>query len=492
MAANTAEVKSAVASDATTPAWLAEMRSLVGKRGVTFIGPDPVNVTMIRHWCAAMGDRNPIYADTHLAEQSGRESLIAPPAMLQVWTMPGYGMAPPAGDPAAAFHALADAHGLSGIVATNCEQEYLRELRVGDIVKLTKVIDSVSDEKKTALGGGVFLTTRFEFTDGNDKPVARMLHRVLRFKPASTMAGASAPVAASQEVALRPRANQTQDIAFYFQAARQHRLEIQRCVQCQRLRHPPTAGCPHCGCLEWDAVTSTGRGSLFSFTTVYAPVVAPFKPPYVVGLVALEEGVRVVTEIVDVTPDEVKIGMELDLGFTAYDAELVLPVFRPRAALASVMEGRGGAVEHKLPATVRPEQFAVGDRLSILQIPISRTQIVATAIATRDYQEVHHDPDIARQRGSQDVFVNILTTTGLVGRDATDSFGPAARLRNLAIKLGATAYPGDTLTLQGHVLRKSEAGDGTCDVVIAVRGTVEKGDHVTGEVTLSLPARSLK
>ena len=475
------------------PSWLVEMKSLIGRRGPTFQGPDPVNPAMIRHWCAAMGDRNPVYTDDALAAQSSRGGVIAPPAMLQTWVMPGYGVAPPAGDPTAEFHRLADAQGYSSIVATNCEQTYRRELRLGDRIHLTKTIEAVSDEKRTALGAGLFLTTRFEFTDARGEPVADMLHRVLKFKPgiAAPATRVAAP-AASAPAPLRPRPNQTQDTAFYFEAAREHRLKIQRCIGCGRLRHPPTAGCAHCGSLQWDTVQSTGRGVLFTFTTVHAPEVAPFKTPYVVGLVELEEGVRVVTELVEVEPDAVAIGMPLELGFMRYDAELVLPVFRPRAGLSSVMQGSERAIgwpgvgPATLPASRHPEAVATGARLFALDIPITRSFIVAAAIATRDYQDVHHDPDIARQRGSLDVFVNILTTTGLVGRYVTDAFGPEARLRKLAIKLGATAYPGDTLAFRGSVVDKRVASDGACDLVVRVVGTVGRGEHVTGEVTLFL------
>lgn len=83
-----------------------------------------------------------------------------------------------------------------------------------------------------------------------------------------------------------------------------------------------------------------------------------------------------------------------------------------------------------------------GDELPPLEIPITRTLIVAGAIASRDYQDVHHDPELARQKGSPDIFMNILTTNGLVGRYITDHFGPRTVLRKVAIRLGAPNYPG--------------------------------------------------
>ncbi|MEU6684218.1 MaoC family dehydratase [Streptomyces sp. NPDC046832] len=120
-----------------------------------------------------------------------------------------------------------------------------------------------------------------------------------------------------------------------------------------------------------------------------------------------------------------------------------------------------------------------GDRLPPLEIPITRTLIVAGAIASRDYQDVHHDPELARQKGSPDIFMNILTTNGLVGRYITDHFGPRARLRRVAIRLGAPNHPGDTMVLTGTV----EEVDGDTATVRIV-GANGLGKHVTGTVTV--------
>ncbi|WP_149826932.1 MaoC family dehydratase [Streptomyces tailanensis] len=123
-----------------------------------------------------------------------------------------------------------------------------------------------------------------------------------------------------------------------------------------------------------------------------------------------------------------------------------------------------------------------GDVLPPLEIEITRTLVVAGAIASRDYQDVHHDPELARHRGSPDVFMNILTTNGLVGRYVTDHFGPSAVLRKVAIRLGAPNYPGDTMVLTGT----AETVDGGT-VVVKVIGDNGIGRHVTGTVTVTLP-----
>ena len=125
-----------------------------------------------------------------------------------------------------------------------------------------------------------------------------------------------------------------------------------------------------------------------------------------------------------------------------------------------------------------------GDELPILDIPITTTAIVAGAIASRDYQDVHHDAELARQRGSKDVFMNILTTNGYVGRYVTDWAGPDATLKKVAIRLGAPNYPGDTMLMTGRV--KSKGAEGLVEVEI--KGENSLGDHVVGTVTLALPS----
>ncbi|MFJ6389084.1 MaoC family dehydratase [Streptomyces sp. NPDC091972] len=122
-----------------------------------------------------------------------------------------------------------------------------------------------------------------------------------------------------------------------------------------------------------------------------------------------------------------------------------------------------------------------GDELPPLEIPVTRTLIVAGAIASRDYQDVHHDPESARRKGSPDIFMNILTTNGLVGRYVTDHFGPRTVLKKVAIRLGAPNYPGDTMVLSGRV--ETVRGD---TATVRIVGTNAIGDHVTGTVTFCL------
>lgn len=119
----------------------------------------------------------------------------------------------------------------------------------------------------------------------------------------------------------------------------------------------------------------------------------------------------------------------------------------------------------------------VGQSLPELAIPLTRTLIVATAIATSDFQDVHHDPALALERGSKDIFISY----GLVARYVTDWAGPRARLRRVAIRLGAPNYPGDTMTLTGDVVSTADG-----NVVVQVRGTNSVGVHASGTVTVSI------
>ena len=137
--------------------------------------------------------------------------------------------------------------------------------------------------------------------------------------------------------------------------------------------------------------------------------------------------------------------------------------------------------------TKRFDEVNVGDELPSLVLDLTPTMIVSTAIATRDYQDVHHDRDLAIQKGSKDIFMNILTTNGFVGRFITDWTGPEAILKKVAIRLGAPNYSYDTMTLTGRVTSKEDV-NGAGTIVVEVRGANSLGDHVTGTVTLVLPS----
>lgn len=121
----------------------------------------------------------------------------------------------------------------------------------------------------------------------------------------------------------------------------------------------------------------------------------------------------------------------------------------------------------------------VGTKLPELKLYGDPTFIVSTAIATRDYQDVHHDRDKAQAKGSKDIFVNILTDTGLVQRFITDWAGPTAVIKSIGLRLGVPWYAYDTVTFTGEV---TEVVDGL--ITVKVVGSNSLGDHVIAKVTL--------
>ena len=126
---------------------------------------------------------------------------------------------------------------------------------------------------------------------------------------------------------------------------------------------------------------------------------------------------------------------------------------------------------------------SVGDKLPELKIPLTTSLVVSGALASRDFTPVHHDKAAAQAAGMPDVFMNILTTNGLVGRYVTDWAGPNARIRNVQIKLGTPNTPGDTMTFNGSV--SSKEGD---EVTVELAGKNSWGDHVTASVRVALPS----
>ena len=122
------------------------------------------------------------------------------------------------------------------------------------------------------------------------------------------------------------------DNQFFYDGLRRHRLLIQCCSHCKTLRVPPRPMCAHCQSLNWDAVESAGRGAIYSYVMPQYPPLPFFEYPYIVVLVELEEGVRLVSNLRDIDPAEVKVGMAVEVCYEAFnDDGLVLHQFRPAA-----------------------------------------------------------------------------------------------------------------------------------------------------------------
>ena len=142
-----------------------------------------------------------------------------------------------------------------------------------------------------------------------------------------------------------------------------------------------------------------------------------------------------------------------------------------------------------MSASRRFQDVRVGEQLPELVVELTPTRIIAGAIASRDYQDVHHDVELARRRGMPGIFMNILTTNGFVGRFVTDWAGPDAAVKSIAIRLGVPNLAGDAMRMTGRVTSAS-GGDGEGIVAVEVVGRNRLGEHVTGIVTVALPAGS--
>lgn len=324
----------------------AELATLVGtSTGPLTMGMEPVNRPMIRHWAEAMGDENPIYSSDRAAQAVGLPSVIAPPTMLQAWIMRGLKPSLEAEAARAAgtvdktssndrMMALLDEEGRTSVVATNCDQSYVRPLVPGERLIVRSSIDSISDPKVTGLGDGRFATTLTEFFAVPDElvtedatadelmasaePVGSMMFRILKFRPR-----ASAPAKPP-----RPLPALTQDNAFFFEGASEGKLLIQRCDDCGSLRHPPLPACASCQSLAWTPIASAGRGEVYSFVVVHYPQVHSFDYPLPIALVQLDEGTRVVAGLRGRDADGWTVGDRVQVGFSS-DGGIDLPFFEP-------------------------------------------------------------------------------------------------------------------------------------------------------------------
>ena len=309
-----------------TPSLADRLQGFVGKPyGGPTVGRDPVNVPMIRHLTDALGDRNPVYTDDDFAASSVHKGIVAPATSLQVWTMTGLvprSTAP--NNPQNRLMSMLDAEGYVGVVATNCEQTYHRYLRPGDHLTVSSEVESIAGPKKTGLGEGYFITTLQTYRDQAGDVVGEMRFRILKFIP-GTGASGNGQVSSSDETRMPPPI----DSAFFWEGIEADELRIERCASCGKLRHPPRPMCPYCRSLDRDYVVSNGRGEVYSFVVHHRPEVPGREHPFAVVLVALQEGTRIVGNVVGCEPSDVRIGMQVEVEFVTDENGKKLPQWRP-------------------------------------------------------------------------------------------------------------------------------------------------------------------
>ena len=300
--------------------WVERARSVLGSTpGPTRVGRDPVNLPMVHHWCQALDDRNPAYLDEAHALASSRGRLIAPPGMLQTWTMDA-----PLDEgqlsPNVEVMRCLDEAGYTSVVAVNYEHEYRRELSHGERISVRSYAEDLSQEKKTALGPGYFTTAVYEYVtdDGEVVGIGRM--RLLKFKPP--------PPAPAVGERVKPAIGR--DNAFFWEGVEAGELRIQQCGGCDVLRHPPAPLCARCGSTDQGYVVASGSGVVYSHVTHHYPPLPGVELPHTVLLVELEEGVRIVSELATgADAAAVRIGLPVQVSFQLAPGGQRLPVFAP-------------------------------------------------------------------------------------------------------------------------------------------------------------------
>ena len=310
--------------------WMAEARAFVGKQYGRVLAWDKVNSAMIRQWCELMGVKVKTNKDG---------KVIAPPAMLQVWCMEGpvQNNYPPGSTTENPYEVLKliEAHDFPSTVAVNSELTFDRDVVEGKDLYYTTRLDSISEQKTTGLGTGYFVTLVMDYFSagakgGADEKVGQLMFRVFKFRPANVHQPAAAPAAEAPK-AKRPAPGVSDDNRFFWEGLKQNKLLIQHCKSCGDLHHPPGPVCPKCHSFDWDTVEASGKGTVYSFVVMHYPEVPPFDHPNPIGLVELEEGVRLIAQLVGIKPGDVQIGQKVQVEFNTFDGDLTLAQFRPVA-----------------------------------------------------------------------------------------------------------------------------------------------------------------
>ena len=291
---------------------------------------DSVNAAMIRHWTEAMGDRNPAYTDPDWAADSQRGRVIAPPAMMYVWNQVGF-LAASRDRPRDIVVELVDLfndHGFTGVLGTNIKQEYQQEIGLGDTVFMEVAIDNISEQKSTARGIGYFFETLVTFTNQDGEVIGTQRFRVFKFVPPEGQEQAAASDG-ELETPTRIASPRGHDNQWWWEACDEGKVLIQRCKDCQTLRHPPRPMCGQCQSMEWDSIESSLDGEVLSYTEICHPKLPGYQYPLVCAVIKLGEGTNIVSNVVGCEPASIHIGMKVKGRVEQVDEKTMLPQFYP-------------------------------------------------------------------------------------------------------------------------------------------------------------------
>lgn len=309
-------------SDISAAALLDKIKPLLNRRVGPYKSFNPVSRTQVWQWCTAMGDDNPLYL-------SG-DTVVAPPTMMQMWTMRDAKGNYPAGsseDNPYEILKIMEQHGYAGVMAVSYDQTFHRYLEEGDSVHHYSTIVHVTDEKSTAVGKGFFVTELAQYFDQNDECFAEA--KITYFQYQAPKRPASQPKSGGPMKIQRVAPIENYDNEHYWEGLRQGKLLIQRCTSCNTLRHPPQPMCEKCQSLEWDTVESQGKGTVYTYTVMHYPEIPPFDYPNAIVLVDLDEGVRVVSQLEGCKPDDIQIGMAVEMDIKEVQEGMSLPIFKP-------------------------------------------------------------------------------------------------------------------------------------------------------------------
>ena len=301
---------------------LEKVKPLLNRRVGPYKSFNPVSRTQVWQWCTAMGDDNPLYL--------AGDEVIAPPTMMQMWTMRNaQGNYPEGSSDANPYEILRimEDHGYAGVMAVSYDQTFHRYLTEGDQVHHYSTIVNITDEKSTGIGKGFFVTELAQFLDQNEECFAEATITYFQYqapkRPASQKSS-SGPMKINRVAPIENHDNE-----HYWEGLRQGKLLIQKCTSCDTLRHPPQPMCECCQSTEWDTVAAKGKGTVYTYTIMHYPEIPPFDYPNAIVLVDLEEGVRLVSQLTDCKPDDIAIGMPVEMEIKEVQEGMSLPLFKP-------------------------------------------------------------------------------------------------------------------------------------------------------------------